>query len=76
VPEAANSITFDVEGGKLVATDNGTPDDMTPFPSAVRKAFNGLALAIVRAHAGSLGVIKVSASGDGLQGDTITVKLV
>jgi beta-galactosidase len=75
VPQSANSIIFAVSGGELVATDNGAPDDMTPFPSKERKAFNGLALAIVRSKAGSAGPIKVSASGNGLAGAEVTIEL-
>jgi len=75
VPQAGNAIRFSVAGGELVATDNGAPDDMTSFASAERKAFNGLALAIVRAKAGSSGSITVSASADGLKGGDVTVQL-
>ncbi len=32
---------------ELVATDNGDPTSFTPFQSAERESFNGLALAIV-----------------------------
>jgi len=53
--------------GQIVATDNGDPTDMNPFPSADRKAFNGLALVIVRAKRGQRGRITVSAKSDGLQ---------
>ncbi|KAJ0103736.1 hypothetical protein J7T55_011006 [Diaporthe amygdali] len=48
VPEAANKITFSVDGpGKIVATDNGLPTDMNRFPSSTRNAFSGYALAII-----------------------------
>ena len=50
VPQASERIRVRVEGpGELVATDNGDPTDMTPFPSATRALFSGRALAIVRA---------------------------
>ncbi|WP_437523642.1 beta-galactosidase GalB [Sorangium sp. So ce726] len=66
-PRAMNSIHFEVSGpGEIVATDNGDPTDMTAFPSKDRKAFNGLALAIVRAKAGQKGQIVVSAKSNGL----------
>jgi hypothetical protein len=46
-----NLIHFEASGpGEIVATDNGDPTDMTPFPAEDRKAFNGLALAIIRAR--------------------------
>ncbi|ERS96996.1 hypothetical protein HMPREF1624_06323 [Sporothrix schenckii ATCC 58251] len=78
VPQANNAITFTVAGaGELVATDNGDPTDMTAFPSATRKAFSGLALAIVRAK-GSDDAGKnatVSASAPGLKGAQVTLTL-
>jgi len=46
---------------------------MTQFPSAERKAFNGLALAIVRAKRGARGSIVLSASADGLQLGSATI---
>lgn len=74
VPRATNSITFTVSGpGKLVSTDNGDPTDMTSFPSATRKAFSGLALAIVKANAGQTGRITVSAKADGITGGQVIV---
>ncbi|KAI3390760.1 hypothetical protein diail_8698 [Diaporthe ilicicola] len=72
VPDAANEITFSVEGsGEIVSTDNGDPTDLTVFPSRVRKAFNGYALAIVKAS--GAGKITVKASADGLTGAEVTV---
>src|SRR5690606_5125529 len=51
VPTANNEIEFSIEGtGELVATDNGDPTDLMAFPSPRRKAFNGLALAIVKSR--------------------------
>jgi beta-galactosidase len=62
-----NQIHFEVSGpGEIVATDNGDPTDMTAFGSQDRKAFNGLALAIVRAKRGLSGKIIVTAKSDGL----------
>jgi beta-galactosidase len=73
VGPANNNITFSITGpGEIVATDNGAPFDFVPFPSQVRSALSGLALAIVRATPGGKGVITVSATGDGL-GTTKTV---
>ncbi|CAK7223343.1 hypothetical protein SBRCBS47491_005176 [Sporothrix bragantina] len=78
VPEAKDAITFTVMGaGELVSTDNGDPTDMTAFPEAKRKAFSGLALAIVRAkEAAKAGqTITVSASATGLTGAQVTLTL-
>ncbi|KAI1179340.1 glycoside hydrolase superfamily [Nemania sp. FL0916] len=74
VPQATNDITFDVSGaGELVATDNGDPTDFTAFPSKQRKAYSGLALAIVRAKAGKPGSITITASGPSLKTTRIYV---
>jgi beta-galactosidase len=63
-----NPIHFELEGpGEIVATDNGDPTNMTAFPSPDRQAFNGLALAIVRAKSGQSGSIIIRAKSDGLQ---------
>jgi beta-galactosidase len=67
VPRTNSAITFSVSGpGQIVATDNGDPADMTAFPSLTRRAYSGLALAIVRANAGASGQITVSAVATGL----------
>ncbi|KAK1832564.1 glycoside hydrolase superfamily [Podospora conica] len=74
VPRANNTVTFEVQGpGKLVATDNGDPTDMTAFPSASRKAFSGLALAIVKAQKGGRGQITVTARADGLKQGQVVI---
>ena len=73
-PTASNTIRFTVSGpGELVATDNGDPTSFIPFPSATRPAFNGLALAIVRARPGAKGAITVRAQSDGLAAGVITL---
>lgn len=67
VPRAGNGIRFEVAGpGEIIATDNGNPADLTPFPSKDRKAFNGLAMVIVRAKTGAKGPITVTARSSGL----------
>ena len=74
VPRSMNLIHFEISGpGEIVATDNGDPTDMTAFPSKDRKAFNGLALVIVRAKRGQSGSIIVTAKSDGLEEARITV---
>jgi beta-galactosidase len=74
VPRAANTIIFAVSGpGKLAATDNGDPTDMTAFPSASRKAFSGLAMGIVKAEKGKTGQITVIASASGLTQGHVTI---
>ena len=67
VPRSMNLIHFEISGpGEIVATDNGDPTDMTAFPSKDRKAFNGMALVIVRSKQGQAGLIAVTAKSDGL----------
>lgn len=75
IPEAANSISFKISGpGRIVSTDNGDPTDLTAFPSTERKAFSGLALAIVKAEAGPSGTITVSATAAGLTMGSVTIQ--
>ncbi len=74
VPRSMNPIHFELTGpGEIVATDNGDPTDLTPFPSRDRKAFNGMALAIVRAKPGQSGTIVLSAKSDGLPDAQTTI---
>jgi beta-galactosidase len=74
VPCSDNNIEFSVVGpGEIVATDNGDPTDMVPFPSHKRKAFNGLVLVIVRPLDGNTGVITVKAKSAGLKDALVKV---
>ncbi|KAN0099505.1 glycoside hydrolase family 2 protein [Hyaloscypha variabilis] len=77
VPRADNAITFSVSGpGEIVSTDNGDPTDMTAFPSTTRKAFSGLALAVVRAIPGSSGQVIVSATAAGLLAAEVELQVI
>ncbi len=68
VPDASLPVHFTIEGsGELVATDNGNPADMTPFPSLTRKTFNGQCLVIVRGESGKPGRITIKADSPGLK---------
>jgi beta-galactosidase len=74
VPLSDNLIEFTIEGpGDILATDNGDPTDMTPFPSHKRKAFNGLALVIVRSHKDDDGKIKLTVKSDGLESSSVII---
>jgi beta-galactosidase len=65
-PRAKNLVKFSVTGpGEIVATDNGDATSFESFQSPERHAFNGLALAIVKAT--GPGVITVRAQGEGLE---------
>lgn len=74
VPRSGNTIQFSVEGpGEIVATDNGDATSHDSFKSTVRRAYNGLALAIVRAKAGEPGTITVRAESEGLPTATVQI---
>jgi len=67
VPRAALPVTFTIEGpAEIIAVDNGDPTSLEPFHASSRTTFNGLALAIVRTHAGKTGKIRVTATTAGL----------
>ena len=67
-PGADNLIRFEVAGAGFVqAVDNGNAATIEPFQARQRRAFNGLALLIVRSKAGPGGKIQVTAAADGLE---------
>jgi beta-galactosidase len=75
IPRANNPIKFEVDGpGEIVATDNGDPTNLVPFPSHEREAFNGLALVIIRSKTGDSGSITVTAKSSGLKETQVVVK--
>jgi beta-galactosidase len=76
VPTAANEVRFTVAGAgaRIIALDNADLTDHTPYRSDHRKAFNGRGLAIVRATAP--GVLRVSATADGLRGAVLETVVV
>jgi len=75
VPRSSNLVKFTVSGpGKIVAVDNGDATSLEPFQAMQRKAFNGLALAIVRATPGHGGAIELTAVSEGLQPATISIR--
>ena len=75
VPRAKNKIEFEIDGpGEILATDNGDPTNLTPFPSHEREAFNGLAILIVRSNPEESGPITVTARSPGLKEARVVVK--
>jgi beta-galactosidase len=69
-PGADNLVHFAVTGAaKIEAVDNGNPATVEPFQADHRKAFNGLALLIVRSQPGQSGKIQVIATSEGLAQD-------
>ena len=73
-PTADNLVKFALDGpGKIAGVDNGNPATVEPFQADYRKAFNGLALLIVRGERGKAGHVKVTATGDGLRAGETTL---
>ncbi|WP_208645625.1 beta-galactosidase GalB [Mucilaginibacter endophyticus] len=73
VPDADNKVNFKINGeGFIASVDNGDPVSHDPFKADYRKAFHGLALAIVQAKE-KAGTITLTASADGLQSKTLVL---
>ena len=76
VPNAKLPVSFTLEGpGEIVATDNGDETDFSDFHSTSRSTFNGWAQAIVRANNGAAGVLRLTASSDGLDPCTAEIEI-
>lgn len=74
VPRAKHALRFSLEGpGEIVAVDNGDPVSFEPFQAKTRKAFNGLALVIVKGRARHPGTLHLRAEGEGLAPSTTTL---
>jgi beta-galactosidase len=73
VPVAANEVSFKVSGsGKLLGVANGDASSHESDKADKRRAFNGLAMAIVQAGK-QAGELRVEASSPGLESATVTV---
>jgi len=73
-PLADNLVRFKLDGpGKIAAVDNGNAATVESFQADHRKAFNGMALAIVRSEQGHTGKIRVTVNADGLQSAETTI---
>lgn len=74
VPNADNRVDFKINGpGFIAGVDNGDEVSHDPFKASYRKAFNGLALAIVQSKE-KAGPVTFTASAAGLQGATVTLQ--
>jgi beta-galactosidase len=74
VPRSKNRIQFEIAGpGEIVAVDNGDATDLESFQSRSRRAYNGLALVIVRSIKGKAGKITIKATSDGLKPAVVSV---
>ena len=75
VPRSRNLVKFTIRGpGEIAAVDNGDATSFEPFQAAQRRAYNGLALVIVRTKAGAAGAITLTAQSDGLTPAEITLQ--
>lgn len=75
VPRSHNAVTFSLSGpGEIVALDNGDPTSFEPFQGNSRRAFNGLALVVVRSIRGQPGKIALMAQSPGLRDGSVTLQ--
>ena len=73
VPRADNLVNFTLAGPGFVAgVDNGSEISHESFKASHRKAFHGLAMAIVQSK-GSAGAITLKATADGLAPVSVTI---
>jgi beta-galactosidase len=73
VPHADNLIQFSVKGnGFIRAVDNGSQTSMESFQGNKRKAFNGLALAVIQSLQ-QKGNIELTATSKGLKTATLNI---
>jgi beta-galactosidase len=76
-PLADNLVKFALAGpGEIAAVDNGNAATTEPFQADFRKAFNGLALLVVRSKVGQAGSVRITASSDGLASGQTSVTTV
>jgi beta-galactosidase len=73
VPTAARPVRVTATGGEILALDNADLQDLAPYRTGERRAFNGRGLAVVRPT--RAGVLLVIAGADGLQSDTLELRV-
>lgn len=75
VPNAENLVKFKINGSGFIASvDNGDEVSHDPFKADYRKAFHGLALAIIQAKE-TPGDISFTATSDGLPSASLVLKV-
>ncbi|MCU0408980.1 MAG: DUF4982 domain-containing protein, partial [Bacteroidales bacterium] len=74
VPDADEiAVNFSVSGnGELAAVGNGNPRDMSGFRQPLKKAYQGICLAVIRPFSVQ-GKIHLKATAEGLKGSSITI---
>jgi beta-galactosidase len=70
VPTADNLLRFSATGGEVIGVGNGNPNSLEADVATSRKAFNGLAQAIVRVGRGP---VDVSVASDELAGSRVRI---
>jgi beta-galactosidase len=71
-PLADNMVQFKLSGpGTISAVDNGNAATFEAFQADYRKAFNGLALLIVRSEEGKPGAIRIDATSEEMSAYTV-----
>ena len=74
VPNAENLVKFQFEGpGTIVGVDNGDPVSHESFKAPQRKAFHGKCLVVVQSGE-KPGIVKLTASSEGLPAVTVEIK--
>ena len=71
-PTAENKVTFAVTGGTIIGTDNGHGANVEKLSGSSHSAFSGKCLCVVK-HDGASGVMKITATANGLTAGTISV---
>ena len=71
-PNADNSVVFTVMGGTIIGTDNGHGANVEKLSGSTHAAFSGKCLCVVK-HDGASGVMKITATANGLTAGTISV---
>jgi beta-galactosidase len=76
VPRSSNLIKFEATGaGEIVAVDNGDATSLDSFQAKECKAFNGMALVIVRAKKGAQGDCVLKATSESLKDASVTIRI-
>ena len=70
VPTADNLLRFAASGGEVIGVGNGNPNSLEPDVASERRAFNGLAQAIVRVGRGP---VEISVASAGLAGSRMRI---
>jgi beta-galactosidase len=72
VPDADNLLRFSAIGGSIIGVGNGNPTSVEADAATERKAFNGLAQAILRVGRVA-GPVSASVASQGLKGSTVRI---